>query len=221
MSLTLLDIIVIAVLLISAVLAMVRGFVREVLSVASWLLAALAAYLLYEQLQGVLETYIENETLALIVSVTVIFIVVLVVVSYITIKIADFVIDSRIGGFDRIFGFLFGAARGLLLVVVGFTFFVWLVGADDQPDWVANAETNPLLTDLSERLAAILPEDLEAELVSSLRGEDPDGADDEGDAPIGNNDEEIDGSIVDGDDGGAGLDPDAIEQVIRGNEGGI
>lgn len=171
MSLTLFDIAVIVIVLISAVLAMVRGFVREILSVASWLLAAIAAIYLHEPLRNLIEPYIENETLALIVSVAVIFIVVLVVVSYITIRIADYVIDSRIGGFDRLFGFLFGLARGLLLVVVAFAFFVWLV--DDQPEWIANAETRPLLTDLSEQLAAVLPDDIEADLLARLRGEEP------------------------------------------------
>lgn len=169
MSLTLFDIIVIAIVLISSVLAMVRGFVREILSVASWLLAALAAIYLHEPLRNVIQPYIENENLALIVSVAVIFIVVLVVVSYITMRVADYVIDSRIGGFDRLFGFLFGLVRGLLLVVVAFAFFVWLV--EDQPEWIANAETKPLLTDLAERLAAVLPEDIEGDLLAKLRGE--------------------------------------------------
>lgn len=171
MSLTLFDIAVIVIVLISALLAMVRGFVREILSVASWLLAAIAAIYLHEPLRNLIQPYIENETLALIISVAVIFIVVLVVVSYITIRVADYVIDSRIGGLDRLFGFLFGLARGLLLVVVAFAFFVWLV--DDQPDWIANAETKPLLTDLSEQLAAVLPDDIEADLLARLRGEEP------------------------------------------------
>lgn len=206
MSLTLLDIIVIAVLLVSAVLAMVRGFVREILSVASWLLAALAAIYLHEPLRNALEPYIENETLALIVSVAVIFIVVLVVVSYITIKIADFVIDSRIGGLDRIFGFLFGVARGLLLVVVAFAFFVWLV--DDQPDWVANAESRPILADLSEQLATALPEDIEAELLAKLRGESLSGDPEE---------DPFDGRF-DVDENLGEADRDAIDQIILNNE---
>ena len=127
MSVTLLDVVAIGIILISAVLAMVRGFVREVLSIASWLIAAVAAYYLYAPLQDVIQPYVDNETLATIIAVVVVFIVVLVIVTYITMKIADLVVDSRIGSMDRMFGFLFGAARGLLVVVVAFAGFIWLV----------------------------------------------------------------------------------------------
>lgn len=211
MSLTLLDIIVIAIVLISAVLAMVRGFVREILSVASWLMAALAAIYLHEPLRNVINPYIENDNLALIVSVAVIFIVVLVVVSYITIRIADFVIDSRIGGFDRLFGFLFGLARGLLLVVVAFAFFVWLV--EDQPDWIAEAETKPFLSNLAEQLAAVLPDDIEGDLVARLRGESAPAAELEPDPFDGRFDD------VEEEEPPADLDSDRIEQLINGGAG--
>ena len=211
MSLTLFDIVAIAIILVSAVLAMVRGFVREVLSVASWALAAIAAIYLHEALRDVIQPYIENETLALIISIAVIFIVVLVVVSYITIKIADFVIDSRIGGFDRFFGFIFGAVRGLLLIVVAFAFFVWLV--EDQPEWIANAETRPLLVNLSERLVVVLPDDVEAELLAKLRGEEI-SIGEESEAEV----DPFDGRFP-ADEGGL-IDPnrDGIEQVIIGND---
>ena len=52
-----------------------------------------------------------------------IFFVTLIIVSFITLKIADFIIDSRIGALDRVLGFIFGAVRGLLLVVVAMLFF--------------------------------------------------------------------------------------------------
>ncbi len=44
-----------------------------------------------------------------------VFLIALIVISFITMKIADFIIDSRIGALDRTLGFLFGAARGILL----------------------------------------------------------------------------------------------------------
>jgi membrane protein required for colicin V production len=169
MSITLLDVIVIGIILISAILAMVRGFVREVLSIASWLIAAVAAYYLYMPLRDAIQPYVDNETLATIIAVAVIFIVILVVVTYITMKIADLVVDSRVGSLDRVFGFVFGAARGLLLVVVAFGFFVWLI--EDQPSWISDAETYPTLVNLSEQLAKVLPDDIEAELVARLHGE--------------------------------------------------
>src|SRR5438067_6485977 len=64
MPVTLLDLIVIGVMLISALLAMVRGFTREVLSIAAWVAAAAAALLLFQHVQPFLEPYIKNPTVA-------------------------------------------------------------------------------------------------------------------------------------------------------------
>jgi hypothetical protein len=94
---TLLDGIVIVVVLLSALLAMYRGFIREVLSIAAWVAAAAAAYLLYKPFLPTVKQYIAQEYVALGVAVTIIFVVTLMVVSYITMKISDFVLDSAFG----------------------------------------------------------------------------------------------------------------------------
>lgn len=205
MSITLFDVIVIGVVLISAVLAMVRGFVREVLAIASWLIAAVATFYLYELLRDVIQPYIENETLATIISVAVIFIIILVIVTYITMKLADVVIDSRIGSFDRLFGFVFGAIRGLLLIVVAYILFDWFV--EDQPAWIADAETTPLVADLSDRLIEVLPQDVEDWLLNRRPGEETE--------------ETIDGLFPGPDEAAAVGDPDRdrLEQVINANAG--
>ncbi len=168
MPVTILDIVVIVVVLISAILAMVRGFVREVLSVASWGAAAAAAYFFYKPIVPMVQPYFESKTVGVIVSAAAIFFVALIVASYITMKISDFVIDSRIGAVDRALGFAFGAVRGLLLLVVAFLFFNWLV--NPAPAWVTNAKTGPLLKSLGERLMAALPPDAEEAIMKRIRG---------------------------------------------------
>jgi membrane protein required for colicin V production len=170
MPLTILDIVVIVVVLVSATLAMVRGFVREVLSVASWLAAVAAAYFLYKPIVPLVKPYIESGTVATIVAAAAIFFIALIVASYITTKISDFVIDSRVGAIDRGLGFLFGAARGLLLLVIALLFFNWLV--TPPPAWVANARSEPILADLGDKLMAALPADVEAALLKRFRGTD-------------------------------------------------
>ena len=182
MPITILDGIVIGVALFSAVLAMVRGFSREVLSVASWVGAAAAAYFLYPVLVPYAKNYTTSDTVALAGSAGAVFLVALIVISFITMRIADFIIDSRIGALDRTLGFLFGAARGILLVVVAMLFFNWLVAPQQQPGWVTTAKSKPLLDNLGSRLVALLPEDADATILDRLRGkpaegtEDPDGA---------------------------------------------
>lgn len=170
MPITLLDGILLAITLFSAVLAMVRGFSREVLAVASWIAAAAAAYLLYPVLTPFALQYTSSDKIAMIGSAAAVFLVALIVVSYITMRIADFIIDSRIGALDRTLGFVFGAARGVLLVVVAMLFFNWLVAAPKQPEWVATAKSKPMLDTLGTRLVNMLPDDADATILERLRG---------------------------------------------------
>ncbi|KQR73313.1 colicin V production protein [Rhizobium sp. Leaf384] len=170
MPITILDGIVIGVALFSAVLAMVRGFSREVLSVASWLGAAAAAYFLYPYLKPYAAQYTTSDAIATAGSAGVIFLVALIIISFITMRIADFIIDSRIGALDRTLGFLFGAARGILLIVVAMLFFNWIVKPEQQPTWVIQAKSKPLLDNLGTKLVALLPEDVGTTVVNRLTG---------------------------------------------------
>src|SRR4051794_24058409 len=120
-----LDLGLIAVVLVSALLSMLRGFTREVLAIASWIAAAAAAYYFHPMVLPYVKPYIAKDTIALAVAVGAVFFVTLVVVSFITVKLSDLILDSKIGALDRSLGFLFGAGRGLLLCVVAFLFFNW------------------------------------------------------------------------------------------------
>lgn len=169
MPITLLDGLLLVIMLVSAVLAMIRGFVREVLSIVSWVAAAIAAFLLYERLMPYTQQYISQDLVAMGVSAAVVFLVTLIVVSYITMRISDFILDSRIGALDRTLGFVFGAVRGLLLVVVAMMFFNWFVQPEQQPKWVQSAKSLPILLSVGERLVSILPEDPEKAILDKIR----------------------------------------------------
>ncbi len=71
--------------------------------------------------------YFNNDIVAAVAVVGGVFLVTLLVVSVLTVRISDMVLDSRVGALDRTLGFLFGLARGLIIVVVAFMFFDWLV----------------------------------------------------------------------------------------------
>ncbi|HEY5819819.1 MAG TPA: CvpA family protein [Mesorhizobium sp.] len=170
MPITLLDGIVAGFTLVSAMLAMVRGFSREVLSIASWVAAAAAAYLFYKPVLPYVQPYIDNEQIAVAASAGVVFLVALIVVTVITMKIADFIIDSRVGALDRALGFLYGAARGILVLAVGLLFFTWLAGPN-PPAWVTEAKSKPLLDTVGGWIEGLLPENPES-LIPSLPGTD-------------------------------------------------
>jgi membrane protein required for colicin V production len=168
MSITLLDGLLIFIVLGSALLAMMRGFLREVLSIGSWIAAAVGTYLLYPTLHPWLLENLGDDLLAKAIAIGGGFLVILLVFSYITMRISDFVIDSTIGPLDRSLGFVFGAARGLLIFVIGMLFLDFFVPVN-QPEWVANAKSAPMLDKLGNDLLALLPEDPEKDVIDRLR----------------------------------------------------
>jgi len=97
MPITLLDVGLIVVMLISGLLAMVRGFMREVLSITAWLLAAGATLYAYGKLVPAATAYFNSELIAKATVVGGVFLVTLVVVSIFTVRISDMVLDSRVG----------------------------------------------------------------------------------------------------------------------------
>jgi membrane protein required for colicin V production len=170
MPITLLDGILIVIMLISALLAMIRGFVREVLSIAAWVAAAVAAFLFYDDALPFVQEHVAHKQIAMAIAAGGIFLLTLMVVSFITMRISDFVLDSRIGALDRTLGFVFGAARGLLLVVVGMLFFNWFMPDEStQPNWIADAKSKPLLNAVGGRLMAALPEDPEKQILEQFQ----------------------------------------------------
>src|SRR5271154_1704231 len=157
-----LDLGVLGVVFVSALLSMMRGFTREVLAIGSWAAAAAAAYYFHPYLLPYLSPYIHKDIVAQAVAAAIVFFATLIVVSLITVRLSDAILDSKIGALDRSLGFLFGVARGFLLAVVAFAIFNWLVAEKQQPQWVRSAKTRPVLTDTADKIVAMLPEDAAA-----------------------------------------------------------
>ena len=157
LPISILDLVVGGVVIVSALLAAVRGFTREVLAIVAWVTAAAAAWFLHPLLLPRIKDHIANPNVALVVAIGVIFVVTLLIVSIITVKLSDFILDSRIGALDRTLGFMFGAARGLLICVVGFVFLQWLVQGK-MPEWANNARAKPMLESTGNALITMLPD---------------------------------------------------------------
>jgi membrane protein required for colicin V production len=169
MPITLLDIVLIAVMLVSGLLAMVRGFMREVLSIIAWVLAAGATLYSYGKLLPFAKQYFNNDIVAAVAVIGGVFLVTLLVVSVITVRISDMVLDSRVGALDRTLGFLFGLGRGLIIVVVAYMFFDWLVPDRSKPDWVLHAKSKVVLSSTGDWLKDRLPENAEATILKKLK----------------------------------------------------
>ncbi len=133
---TLVDGVVVAVILVSAILAFSRGFVREVLSIAGWVIAAVVAFVFAPQAEPLVKeipvvgAYLADSCeLSILAAFTAVFAVALIVVSIFTPLFSSLVQKSALGGFDQGLGFLFGVLRGLLLVAVAFVLYDRIVPA--------------------------------------------------------------------------------------------
>ena len=169
MPITLLDLILLTVMLVSGLLAMIRGFMREILSIAAWAVAAVATLYLYSRLLPYAKQYFNNDLVAAGMVVFGVFVGTLLIVSVLTIRVSDIVLDSRVGALDRTLGFLFGLARGLIIVVVAFLFFAWLVPDRSQPDWVRSAKSRVVLQGTGQWLMSMLPDDPESTILKRLK----------------------------------------------------
>jgi membrane protein required for colicin V production len=177
MPITLLDILLLVVMLISGLLAMIRGFMREILSIGAWGVAALVTLYSYSRVVPIVKQYVTSDTVAAGITIGGVFLLTLLIVSIITVRISDMVLDSRVGALDRTLGFLFGLGRGLVIVVVAFLFFAWLVPDRSQPDWVRGAKSKVVLQSTGQWLMSMLPDDPESTILKRLKKPKPDDQD--------------------------------------------
>ena len=160
--------------LVSALLATTRGLTREVLSLVTWAgSAAFAAYMFFYHPE-IARQYITPEIWADVATAVVSFLGALIILHLLTMRIGDWITDSRLGPLDRTLGFVFGALRGVLIAIVVVIFGTWLLGSN-LPDWAAQAQTLPTLENLGNSLISFLPENLEEQVNDILqRGVAPD-----------------------------------------------
>lgn len=126
-DLTIIDGVVAVVVVISALLAFSRGFVREVMAIAAWVVAAIVAYIfapqaepLMQEIPVINEFIAGNCELSIIGAFFLILALALIIVSLFTPLFSSIVQRSALGGIDQGFGFLFGVLRGVLLVAIAF-----------------------------------------------------------------------------------------------------
>ena len=159
--LTYLDAALLAVCFISGLLAMYRGFARELLSIVSWFAAAAVGawiFLTKKELSAdvAAQTGLPPQ-IAMAVVALVIALIVLIVVHLITARISDAILDSRVGMIDRVLGFAFGVARGFILLVIPYMFY-----ESFQPDekahfpWVRDAQSLPYIKSAGNTIRTIL-----------------------------------------------------------------
>lgn len=169
---TIIDGVVAFVIVVSALLAYSRGFMREVMAIVGWVAAAVLAYIFAGQVEPlireipILGDFIKDSCeLAMIAAFAAVFAVALVVMSLFTPLFASLVQRSALGGMDQVLGFLFGALRGAVLVAVALVVYERVI--TDQPiPMVDDSRTALIFAQIQERINDSIPEDAPGWIVS-------------------------------------------------------
>ncbi len=169
---TIVDVIVAIIIVLSAILAYSRGFVRELMAIAGWVAAAILAFLFAGAVQPlVLEIPYAGEflqgscELSTIAAFAAVFAVALVVASIFTPLFSSAIQNSAIGGVDQALGFIFGVARGLLLVAVAFIVYDRVV-VGEAVAAIDNSRTAAIFARAHDDIDSQIPEDAPGWIVS-------------------------------------------------------
>lgn len=112
------DIVIIAIVVLSALVSFVRGFVREVLSLGAWVVALIVAYYFAAHVAEPLAPYITDANIRLWAAGLMLFIATLIIMGLVNLLIGKILLKTGISGTDRLLGVILGALRGGLLVAV-------------------------------------------------------------------------------------------------------
>lgn len=154
------DIVLLVVVGGSALFALLRGFSHEILGIAGWVLAALAAIWCLPFMRDFLKPYIDGSDILIdVVGIGSVFIFVLVATLFPIEWVGRWVRASIVGPLDRTLGFLFGVARGVLLCSLCYIGFMVVFGPT-EPAFLQQAKTRPLLIWGQNVIYSVVPKEL-------------------------------------------------------------
>ena len=152
------DYAVIAIVGLSVLLSIIHGFVREILSLASWVVAFLVAQIYATGVAPLLPAVINNPSVRLLAGFLSVFLAVLVVMTLLAIALSKLIKTAGLGFVDRALGGVFGLVRGLAIVLIA-VLLAGLTSLPRQPAWRQAVLSAPLVT-LADWVKVWLPDDL-------------------------------------------------------------
>ena len=149
---------ILAIIGISVLISLWRGFTKEAMSLAGWLVAAWVALTFSDNLQALLEPYIDVPSLRLIVAFAILFVATLFLAGLVNYLAVQIIKKTGLSGTDRMVGVLFGVARGCLVVAL----LVLVGGMTPMPQdpWWREAQLLPYFQDIAVWLRQFLPDDI-------------------------------------------------------------
>lgn len=154
---TLTDLAILAVVVVSGLLALSRGFVREVFALATWLGAGLATLYGFPYLKPYPHQIIPIPWAADATTAVGLFLAAFILISLMSRPITGRVRKSDFRRLDRSLGFFFGLLRGAVLVSLAYLLMTWIWPAADQPQWVREARALPYVAGGAEFIRSLVP----------------------------------------------------------------
>jgi len=159
------DIVVLAVIALSTLLALGRGFVKEVLSILGWIGAAVITFLIFfyvPQVRDFARAQITEPVIADIVAAVALFTVSLFVLGMVNHYVSKRVQGSSLGPLDKSLGLVFGLVRGVVLVALAHMAMTdWLLpNKQDRPEVINQARTEPYVEMAANYIKTLIPQDL-------------------------------------------------------------
>ncbi len=156
------DIILFLIVAVAAVGGFMRGFVQEVLSLASWVLAILAVRFLHTDLTAILYGFIGTPSGAAVLAFAMLLLIPYAAMKLIASRMGRATRASMLGPFDRVLGFGFGAVKGVIIAVMAFSVLVlgydtvW--GPGGRPSWITTARTYPFVNASADAMVQLIDE---------------------------------------------------------------
>jgi membrane protein required for colicin V production len=175
-----LDLAVLGIIVLSAIFAFARGFVREALSIVAWVGAAFITFKGFDWVYAQVEPLMHNTLLSQLIAGLGLFFGSLIVLTIVTGIVARMVRATGLSPVDRTLGFIFGLARGAILVCLAYLLLDIAVPKDDRPSWIREAKVEPYIHEGADVLRGFLPESLKSKSAAAaeelIRKIDPKGA---------------------------------------------
>ena len=161
-SADMLDVGIIILIVLSAIIGLIRGFVKEALSLATWVAAFAFALIYVKPLAEALPFAVQSEVARMGIAFAIIFFSVLVIGAIINHLLSSVVSSIGLGGVDHVLGGVFGVLRGGLII----TLLVILMGLTALPaqSWWKESRLIPWFEDSAEWLRSVIPPDFAAYL---------------------------------------------------------
>jgi membrane protein required for colicin V production len=153
------DYIILAILIVSSIMGLVRGLLREAIAVITWFLAIVLAWSFAPSLEHLLGGVLEGSPMRIWAARAIVFVGVLLLGGAVSVVLGHYVRVSMFAGMDKFLGFIFGIIRGIV-IVGAFTIAVQALRMDEDPRW-KNSRLMPYAIGVADALRGIVGENLE------------------------------------------------------------